>query len=185
MSPNIWLLWPTPPISFRGRGEQKLIDRLQSKHFKDRPDFDEISKVFRFNPHVVFGFFDPSASVEKCYDHMATKIERCWHQGRRVILEEVVRAWLPDYKLVVQRYHYNQVQSTITTVVPPGFQLNGEAISEIDYLTRTDTPQTAKRIARLLKNNGAVAVNFVRGDTPTNEVDLAEEVRNWAMACSD
>lgn len=167
-----------------GTGEQKLIDRLLSKHFKDRPDFDEISKTFRYNPHVVFEFFEPTSGVEKCYDHMVTKIERCWHRGRRVILEEVVKAWLPDYKVVMQRHHYDQVQSTVTMVVPPNFQLNNETHSEIDYLTRTDTPETAKRIGRLLKNNGAIAVNFVRDHTLVNEISLAEEVRNWAMACS-
>lgn len=178
------IAYPAITEDHKGTYQEKTLTRLLGSSFRERPDIDEVHKVFSRDTCVLFLDFPKGTPKEKVHELFLMHIEANWSRGRRVILNEVVNAWAADHHIVEQRHKLMSGNITIRAVMPPNKEIPHCVVNELSYLGSVDAPDTATRISRLLKMHGAIAVNYVRGETPTNEVKLAEEVRDWAMACS-
>lgn len=149
-----------------------------------RFDIAAFEKNFKHHTHMVYVTRLNCVSEHAIMDALLTQVERNWSHGRRIFLTDTVGAWLKGYKVHQELIEDTLGRTCVVMVVPEDFHLDNAVLRELDYLRRVDSADTAERISKLMRKHGAIAVNFVRGETPNNMLLLSEEVRNWAMACS-
>ena len=165
-----------------GSATESLCQKLNpSNTIPLSPTLEDITDVAKVDSGIVYVSASNDIDDMLMAERLRCELTSAWDGYGRVDIRDVLSAWLPDHRLVVQRHHVSGTPHVeVLYVAAPDVELSKAASSELAYLIKNPSKYRESAVKMLLKGNGVPLVT-TNMESPISKVAFAEEIRSYCL----